>query len=160
MVICVCVLVSQSCWTLYNPMDCSPPGSSVHGIPQARYWSGLPFPSPTKPPNPGIKPGSPALLEHSLLSEPPRKTQMMVIVRRILILELLKFERKEKCVIVSVKIICQGSLFMVPMELWSSSQFAVLFGHILALRLWSNCLSSLSVSFLIYEVRIIRTSTI
>ena len=29
--------------TLCNPMDCSPPGSSVHGI---LPWSGLPFPSP------------------------------------------------------------------------------------------------------------------
>ena len=28
--------VAQSCLTLHSPMDCSPPGSSVHGIPQAR----------------------------------------------------------------------------------------------------------------------------
>ena len=28
--------VTQSCPTLHNPMDCSPPGSSVHGIFQAR----------------------------------------------------------------------------------------------------------------------------
>ena len=30
------VLVSQSCLTLCHPMDCSPPGSSAHGIFQAR----------------------------------------------------------------------------------------------------------------------------
>ena len=30
------VLVIQSCPTLWDPMDCSPPGSSVHGILQAR----------------------------------------------------------------------------------------------------------------------------
>ena len=30
------VLVARSCPTLCNPMDCSPPGSSVHGISQAR----------------------------------------------------------------------------------------------------------------------------
>ena len=30
------VLVTQSCLTLCDPMDCSPPGSSVHGILQAR----------------------------------------------------------------------------------------------------------------------------
>ena len=41
----VCVL---NCVWLCNPMDCSPPGSSVHGIFQARNWSGLPFPSSTK----------------------------------------------------------------------------------------------------------------
>ena len=33
---CCCVLVTQSCLTLYSPMDCSPPGSSVHGLLQAR----------------------------------------------------------------------------------------------------------------------------
>ena len=34
-VFCVC-LVTQSCPTLWDPKDCSPPGSSVHGILQAR----------------------------------------------------------------------------------------------------------------------------
>ena len=37
-------------------MDCSPPGSSVHGILQARYWSGLSFLPPGDRPNPGIEP--------------------------------------------------------------------------------------------------------
>ena len=50
--------VAQSCPTLCDPMDCSLPGSSVHGIFQAIYWSGLPFPSPGDLPNPGIEPGS------------------------------------------------------------------------------------------------------
>ena len=35
--------VTQSCLTLRDPMDCSLPGSSVHGIFQAEYWSGLPL---------------------------------------------------------------------------------------------------------------------
>ena len=30
-----CCLVSKSYLTVYDPMDCSPPGSSVHGISQA-----------------------------------------------------------------------------------------------------------------------------
>ena len=34
--VCVCVLVTQLCLTLCHPMDCSPPGSPVHGILQAR----------------------------------------------------------------------------------------------------------------------------
>ena len=54
----------QSCPTLCNPMDCSLPGSSVHGILQEEYWSGLPCPSPGDFPEPGIKPmflTSPAL---------------------------------------------------------------------------------------------------
>ena len=32
----MCVLVTQSCPTLYNPMDCSPPSFSVHGMLQVR----------------------------------------------------------------------------------------------------------------------------
>ena len=41
----VCVLVAQSCLTLCDPMDHSPPGSSVHGILQARIleWVTIPF---------------------------------------------------------------------------------------------------------------------
>ena len=36
-IVCVCVYVcAQLSMTLCNPMDCSPPGSSVHGIFQAR----------------------------------------------------------------------------------------------------------------------------
>ena len=36
--------VAQYCPTLRDPMDCSLPGSSVHGIFQARGWSGVPLP--------------------------------------------------------------------------------------------------------------------
>ena len=41
----VCVLVAQSCPTLCDPVDCSPPGSSVHEILQARIleWVAIPF---------------------------------------------------------------------------------------------------------------------
>ena len=37
--------VAQSCLTLLDPMDCSPPGSSVHGIFQARVleWGAIAF---------------------------------------------------------------------------------------------------------------------
>ena len=38
--------VTQSCSTPCDPMVCSPPGSSVHGISRQEYWSGVPFPSP------------------------------------------------------------------------------------------------------------------
>ena len=38
--------VTQSCPTLSDPVDCSPPVSPVHGIPRQEYWSGLPLPSP------------------------------------------------------------------------------------------------------------------
>ena len=37
----------QSCLTLCDPIDGSPPGSPVLGILQQEHWSGLPFPSPS-----------------------------------------------------------------------------------------------------------------
>ena len=39
------VLVAQSCLTICDPRDCSPPGSSLHGILQARIleWVAIPF---------------------------------------------------------------------------------------------------------------------
>ena len=52
--------VAQACPTLYNPTDCSPPGSSVHGIFQAKVLEWV-APSPGDLPDPGIEPGSPAL---------------------------------------------------------------------------------------------------
>ena len=64
----------QSSLTLCNTMDCSPPGSSVHGMLRQEYWSGLPFPSPGDLPDPESKPTSPALQADSLLTEPPGKT--------------------------------------------------------------------------------------
>ena len=67
------VLVSQSYPTLYDPMDHSRPGSSVPGILQARTLEWLPFPSPGNLPDPGVKPGSPALKADSLPCEPSGK---------------------------------------------------------------------------------------
>ena len=42
-------------------------------LPRQEYWSGLPFPFPGDLPDPGIKPGSPALQADSLWSESPGK---------------------------------------------------------------------------------------
>ena len=46
MCVCVCARArTQSCLTLCDPMDCSPPDSSVHGIFQARIqeWTAISF---------------------------------------------------------------------------------------------------------------------
>ena len=61
----------QSCPILYDPMDCSPPGSSDHGIVEARIVERVPFPSLGALSDPGIEPASPALQVDSLPSEPP-----------------------------------------------------------------------------------------
>ena len=73
------LLVAQSCPTLCNPMDCNLPGSSVHGISQARILEWVAMPSSTEHlPNPGTKLRSPALQEDSLPSEPPGKVRLKV----------------------------------------------------------------------------------
>ena len=66
--------VTQSCPTLCYPMDCSPPGSSVHGILQPRILEWVAMPSSRGSSDPGIKPRSSALQADSLLSEPPGKS--------------------------------------------------------------------------------------
>ena len=62
----------QSCLTLCSLVDCSPPGSSVHAILQAKILEWV-TPSPGDLPDPGIEPGSPALEAGALISEPPGK---------------------------------------------------------------------------------------
>ena len=54
-----CSVVSDSC----NPMDCSPPGSSVHGIFQVRMLEWVPFCPLGDLPDPGIEPASPMLAD-------------------------------------------------------------------------------------------------
>ena len=63
-IVCVCVKLLQSCPTLCNPMDCSLPGSSVHGILQARMLEWVAKPSSRESSDPGVRPEpltSPAL---------------------------------------------------------------------------------------------------
>ena len=64
--------VAQSCPALCNPVDCSPPGSSVHGILQARVleWVAISFSRGSA--WSGIKPRSPTLQADALTSEPYR----------------------------------------------------------------------------------------
>ena len=67
------VLVTQLCPTLCNLTDYSPSGPPLSmGFSRQEYWSGLPFPSPGDPPDPGTEPRSPALQADCLPSEPPR----------------------------------------------------------------------------------------
>ena len=98
----VCVCVAQSCLTLWDHMDCNPPGSSVHrilqarilvkvkaaqsfltlcdrmdytahGILQARKLEWVAFPFSRYLPNPGIEPRFSALQVNSLRAEPQGK---------------------------------------------------------------------------------------
>ena len=72
-------LVSQSCPTLCDSMDCSLPGFSVHGdSPDKNTGVLLPCPPPRDLPNPGITPGSPSLQAYSLPST--RKPLMRLLL--------------------------------------------------------------------------------
>ena len=73
----------QSCLTLCDPMDCSPPGSSARGILQARTLEYIAIPSSGDLFNPGIEHGSPALQADSLLSEPQGKKPAEALTSQI-----------------------------------------------------------------------------
>ena len=70
------VLGAQSCLTLCNPEDCSLPGSSIHGILQARIleWVAIPFSKgifPTQELNAGLLHGK-LILHHLILRGSPQ----------------------------------------------------------------------------------------
>ena len=67
------MLVAQLCLTLYHPMTVAHQAPLSMEFSRQKYWSGLLCPSPEDLPDPGIKPGSPALRADSLLSEPSGK---------------------------------------------------------------------------------------
>ena len=82
LVLCVCVLVAQLCLIL-----CDPLGTVAHQDPlsmefsRQEYWSGLPCLPPGDLSDPGIEPGSPALQADSLLSEPPGKLNLFILIK-------------------------------------------------------------------------------
>ena len=71
--------VAQSHLTLCNPMDCSPPESSVHGISQARRleWVAISFSRGS--PDPRIEPGSPGLAGGFFTTELPELSVCKII---------------------------------------------------------------------------------
>ena len=70
------VLVTQLCLILCEPVDSSPPGSSVHGLSKASIlkWVAMSFSRDL--PNPGIEPRSLALQADSLPAKPPGKPRL------------------------------------------------------------------------------------
>ena len=72
------VLVAQSCPALCDSTDCSPPGSSVRGVPGKNTGVGSHSLIQGDLPNPGIGPGSPAPQVDSLPPEPPGKPHQSV----------------------------------------------------------------------------------
>ena len=69
-------LAAQLCPTLCDSVDCSPPGSSVHGVSQGRTLEWV-------LPDPGIELGSPALAGGFFTAEPPGKPVRFIGKTRI-----------------------------------------------------------------------------
>ena len=76
--LCCAVLSHSAVPDSATPMDCSPPGSSVHEILQARKLERVAFPPPGNLPNSGIEPRSPTLQVDSLPAGPPGKPQIQL----------------------------------------------------------------------------------
>ena len=62
--------VAYLCLALVSPWTVAPQAPLSMEFSKQEYWSGLPFPSPRDPPNPGVGSGSPAMQADSSLSEP------------------------------------------------------------------------------------------
>ena len=65
--VCACLFTQSFLVTKSDPMGCSPPDSSVHGIFQQDYKSGLPFPTPGELPVPRMEPHFLCLLHCRLI---------------------------------------------------------------------------------------------
>ena len=85
----VCVSVAKSCLSLCNPVDCSPPASSVHGISQAKIleWVTISFCRGSSWPRNWTQ--SPALAGRFSTTEPPRKPRIWSRKNIICFIELL-----------------------------------------------------------------------
>ena len=69
-----CVRLFVTAWTVAPQ---APPSMEFS---RQEYWSGFPSPSPGDLPDPGIEPGSPTLQADSLLSEPPGKQVLLIML--------------------------------------------------------------------------------
>jgi len=67
-----------------TPLDCSPPGSSVHGIFPGKNTEWVPFPSPEDHPDPTNNLESPALAGGFFTTEPPGKPQLRIAAQKII----------------------------------------------------------------------------
>ena len=110
--VCGCVCLVALCLTLCDPMNCSLPGSSVHGISQARIPEWLLFPPPRDLLNPGIEsesPASPAMQADSFTAEPPEGKPWEA---RLLLVEIFTTSPKPSLCKERLQITRQGGYFL------------------------------------------------
>ena len=85
----MCTKSLQSCLTVCNPMDCSPPDSLSMEFSRQEYQSGLPCPSSGDLPNSGIKPmslRSPELAGRSFTTNTTQEAHLTIIIHILIIL--------------------------------------------------------------------------
>ena len=83
------------------------------GFSRQEYWNGLPLPSPGDLPNPGIKPGSPALQADALTSEPPGKPRLIIVTN---------YKRLSVLNIVALKLVLYLKASIIKMKLLSRAE--------------------------------------
>ena len=71
----MCAQLLQTCLTLCDPVDCSPPGSSLHGFLQARILAWLAMPASRGSSRPRNQTCSSCIADRFFPAEPPQKTQ-------------------------------------------------------------------------------------
>ena len=84
---CCCCLVTKLCPILCNPMDCSLPGSSVHGVSQARILEWVVMPSSTGSSQPRDRAHVSWLAGGSFITEPPGKSVLRALKGSIMLWE-------------------------------------------------------------------------
>ena len=97
---CVQAQLRQSCPSLSDPTDCSPPGSSVHGISQARLLEWMVISFSRESSRPREEHSSPALQVDSCTTEPPncRRVDWSNVTGKHLAL-ILKIEHSHTCLL-------------------------------------------------------------
>ena len=125
-VLCV---VPQPFLTLCDPMDYSSPGSSVHGILQARILEWVAMPSSRGSPQPRIKPRSATLQADSLPSEPPGKPKNTGVGSLSLLQGIFPTQELNQCLFhcrqILYQLSCQGSPIRctTPIHPWDSHEY-------------------------------------
>ena len=133
----LCVLVTKSCPTLCDPMDCSSLSSSVHGNSPGKNTGEVAIPVSRDLPNPGIEPRSSTVQADSLPSEPPgkpsseiRQSQKFTTVYNDVL------PRGTECLMWTLKIKC-GKAMMLERDM--SKEVLILIYYFISHLRWVLC---------------------
>ena len=104
-VLCICS-VAQSCPVLCDPMNCNPPGSSVHGTSQARIQEWVAISSPRGSSQSRIKPAAPALAGGFFTTEWPGVNQKLLLWKLSWAMEKILFTKARPVISMGINSCC------------------------------------------------------